>query len=366
MKGIFLLYSSVFLLLRYKLSDGSSFPGLTCSSHDGVYQVNDITNDTQVRVVGRGRKLLKHKLAESPLSEKACYSNHGSLLIEHVSELRGGFSFQSVDLAKISSFLPLKDLWFTKAVLQILLTLLNIFCWIMPLRSKNFTQNVELLSLANCFAGGIFMMLSFGHLIPEAISLMHSVDKSPADALRFALLGFLMMFFIEKIAFSHGTENTTEQKNDQTSKLDDLEGKTAVKKSFGLNSAMILCLAMSFHSFFEAAALGLATDFSSAIMMAASIGLHQPAESVALLVAFLKTDPSEKGIYTCLLAFSCVALLGVAAGIIISVGASTQIEAAVVAITAGTFIYVGAAEVSYTCCLFFLPFILLYKSNNFQ
>ena len=348
MKGIFLLYSSVFLLLINDFSDASSFHGLTCSSSQGVYQVNDLTNDTQVRAVGRGRKLIKHKMEESLLSERAFCSNRASLLIEHVSELRGGFSLQSVDLAKISSFLPLKELWFTKAVLQILLTLLNIFCWIMPLRSKNFTQNIELLSLANCFAGGIFLMLSFGHLIPEAISLMNSVGKSPADALRFALLGFLIMFFIEKIAFDHGTENSTEKAN----VLNEVEGKTVSKKSFGLNSAMILCLAMSFHSFFEAAALGLATDFSSAIMMAASIGLHQPAESVALLVAFLKTDTSEKGIYTCLLAFSCVALLGVAAGIIISVGASTQIEAAVVAITAGTFIYVGAAEVSYPFLIF--------------
>ena len=338
MKGLFLLYSSIFLIWRHKFSVASSIHGLTCSIH-GIF---DVTNDTQFRTVGRRRKLMRQKLEESILFRKDFHDMDTSLLIDHVSELRGGFSLQSVDLAKVSSFLPLKELWFTKAVLQVLLTLLNIFCWIMPLRSKNFTQNVELLSLANCFAGGIFLMLSFGHLLPEAIHLMNSVGKSPADALRFALLGFLIMFFIEKIAFNHDTEHTS----DQPAKVSDLESKTALKKSIGLNSAMILCLAMSFHSFFEAAALGLATDFSSAIMMAASIGLHQPAESIALLVAFLKTDTFEKGIYSCLLAYSCVALLGVATGIVISVGASTQIEAAVVAITAGTFIYVGAAEVT--------------------
>lgn len=184
-------------------------------------------------------------------------------------------------------------------------------------------------------------MLSFGHLIPEAISFMSSIGKAPADALRFALIGFLMMFFIEKVAFNH-----EEMKPEQTEKQDGKEKVNSLsKKSFELNSAMVLCLAMSFHSFFEAAALGLATDFSSAFMMAASIGLHQPAESIALLIAFLKTDTSERGILVCLTAFSCVALLGVAAGILISAVANPYLEAIVVAITAGTFIYVGATEV---------------------
>ena len=55
-------------------------------------------------------------------------------------------------------------------------------------------------------------------------------------------------------------------------------------------SAIVLMSAMSVHSLFETMALGLANDRTSAVMMAASIGLHQPAESIALLVAFLKTS----------------------------------------------------------------------------
>lgn len=102
---------------------------------------------------------------------------------------------------------------------------------------------------------------------------------------------------------------------------------------------------MSFHSFFEAMALGIASDVKSALLMATSIGLHQPAESMALLVAFLKTSMPNRNIIKCLGLFSMVAPVGVLTGVFISRVASPWLEAAIVAITAGTFLYVGATEV---------------------
>ena len=56
------------------------------------------------------------------------------------------------------------------------------------------------------------------------------------------------------------------------------------KPPLSQKSAIVLLLAMSLHSLFETMALGIATDHSSALLMAASVGLHQPAESMALLV----------------------------------------------------------------------------------
>eukprot|EP00597_Dinobryon_sp_UTEXLB2267_P002376 CAMPEP_0170075434 /NCGR_PEP_ID=MMETSP0019_2-20121128/12569_1 /TAXON_ID=98059 /ORGANISM="Dinobryon sp., Strain UTEXLB2267" /LENGTH=210 /DNA_ID=CAMNT_0010286395 /DNA_START=396 /DNA_END=1028 /DNA_ORIENTATION=+ len=173
---------------------------------------------------------------------------------------------------------------------------------------------------------------------------MNATGKTASDALRFTLFGFLMMVFIEKIAFDHEKHddiNSQSQSNHTESSV------SKGKKTFELNSAMVLCLAMSFHSFFEAAALGLAMDVPSAVMMATSIALHQPAESIALLIAFLKSNMSERSIFLWLMTFSCVGLMGAAAGIFISSIANPYTEAAVVAITAGTFIYVGATEILY-------------------
>lgn len=92
-------------------------------------------------------------------------------------------------------------------------------------------------------------------------------------------------------------------------------------------------------------ALGIATDHSSSLLLAASIGLHQPAESMALLVAFLKTDLPQSSIIKWLGFFSLIGPLGVSLGILIAREASPIVEAAVVAMTAGTFLYVGATEI---------------------
>ena len=62
------------------------------------------------------------------------------------------------------------------------------------------------------------------------------------------------------------------------------------------HSAKVLLFAMSVHSLLETLALGLSKDTSAAVMMAASIGLHQPAETLALLVSFLKTGMSHANI----------------------------------------------------------------------
>ena len=110
-------------------------------------------------------------------------------------------------------------------------------------------------------------------------------------------------------------------------------------------SALILLTAMSFHSFFEAMALGIASDTKASFLMATSIGLHQPAESMALLVAFLKTNMPNSSIMRWLGLFSLVAPIGLATGIFVSSVASPWLEASIVAITAGTFLYVGATEV---------------------
>eukprot|EP00596_Hydrurales_sp_CCMP1899_P009528 CAMPEP_0119051578 /NCGR_PEP_ID=MMETSP1177-20130426/73148_1 /TAXON_ID=2985 /ORGANISM="Ochromonas sp, Strain CCMP1899" /LENGTH=150 /DNA_ID=CAMNT_0007030829 /DNA_START=914 /DNA_END=1366 /DNA_ORIENTATION=+ len=92
-------------------------------------------------------------------------------------------------------------------------------------------------------------------------------------------------------------------------------------------------------------ALGLANDKTSAILMATSIGLHQPAESIALLVAFLKTSMPRKDIMKWLALFSCVGPLGVTTGVLISKIATPFMDGIIVAITAGTFLYVGATEI---------------------
>jgi len=255
----------------------------------------------------------------------------------------------------------------------LILTGFNVLCWCIPLRYKNFTQNNDILSLANSFSGGIFLMLCYGHLLPESISLLLSASDSSSDsgssssinnkvitkALLYCLFGYMLMLFIEKVAFNtshHNHENNNDceisynnnsinRSSSITSTSDSRNKNDNHNSNSGVKSAIALCSALSIHSFFEAMALGISTDITSATMMTTCISLHQPAESIALLVAFLKSGINHKIIYIYLTLYSLVALVGVITGVLVNKMASSSIEGIIMAITAGTFIYVGATEV---------------------
>lgn len=225
-------------------------------------------------------------------------------------------------------------------------------------------------------------MLCYGHLLPESISLLLSASDSSSDsgsssisnkvitkALLYCLFGYMLMLFIEKVAFNashhnHDDNNDCEisyKNNDKytsnynASKINRSSSITSTSDSRNKNdnhnsnssvkSAIALCSALSIHSFFEAMALGISTDITSATMMTTCISLHQPAESIALLVAFLKSGINHQKIYIYLTLYSLVALVGVITGVLVNKMASSSIEGIIMAITAGTFIYVGATEV---------------------
>ena len=71
----------------------------------------------------------------------------------------------------------------------------------------------------------------------------------------------------------------------------------------------------------------------------------QPAESIALLVAFLKSGMPKGQIMTFLSVFSLMGPIGVALGIFVNEFAAPIVDAIMLAIVAGTFVYVGATEV---------------------
>lgn len=71
----------------------------------------------------------------------------------------------------------------------------------------------------------------------------------------------------------------------------------------------------------------------------------QPAESIALLVAFLKSGMPKSQIIQFLSVFSAMGPIGVALGMAVNEFAAPIVDAAMLAVVAGTFVYVGATEV---------------------
>lgn len=86
-------------------------------------------------------------------------------------------------------------------------------------------------------------------------------------------------------------------------------------------------------------------DLSLSDFVSLSVFYHQPAESIALLVAFLKSGMPKGQIIRFLSVFSAMGPLGVALGMAVNEFAAPIVDSIMVAIVAGTFVYVGATEV---------------------
>jgi len=289
-----------------------------------------------------------------------------------VFDCRGGHSMHPIEDALKPASLPIRvlgmelSLFGLKLLLQLGLTALNVACWWLPMRTKSFSRNDNLMALANTFSAGIFLMLAFTHLIPHALHTMENANINPMFAFQATVVGYLVIFAIEKLFFdSHHILHEVEggkpgleemdtgrlsnvSQSSQTSSDDGGDRSPTRPRASSVvsqQSAVVLMLAMAVHSLFETVALGMAPDRTSAIILASSVALHQPAESLALLVAFLKTSMERKVIMRWLGLFSIIGPFGVFLGRFIQALASPMVEGFLVAMTAGTFLYVGTTEI---------------------
>ena len=184
-----------------------------------------------------------------------------------------------------------------KLAIQCGLTLLSLVSWILPLNSKRFTQNEYLLGILNSFSGGVFLTLGFMHLIPHSIGVLS--DHFPDQAhLTFVcvLIGYFLIFFLDKIAF-RAEENEEIQEKGIEHENGDKNGRKlsndSERKKNSKSSTWILLLALSIHCLFENIALGLARSRKDVLLLSVSIGLHLPAEAVALLISLLKASSAS-------------------------------------------------------------------------
>lgn len=242
------------------------------------------------------------------------------------------------------------NMW--KILFQIFLTTTNVVFWLLPLRFSKISDNKVALGLANAFSGGVFLSLAFGHLIPECV---HGFAGDYNEALPYMIVlgGYLLIFFVEKVAFdAHGALHEMEGGSCNNGHDVKMNGGDVANSddsdpaaSNSGRSAVILLGALAVHSILEMMALGLAKTFGDSALLTLSIALHQPAESIALLVAFLKSGMPKGQIIRFLSVFSAMGPIGVALGMAVNEFAAPIVDSIMLATVAGTFIYVGATEV---------------------
>lgn len=127
----------------------------------------------------------------------------------------------------------------------------------------------------------------------------------------------------------------------------ELHNDKTEKHSFtptSLITPYVLLIALSLHGLFEGTALGVMTKLRSALFLSCAILAHKWAESFALGVSFFLSGVDTVTFLKMITLFATFTPIGIVIGIIFS-GTSFVIQAVLLSISSGTFIYISASEI---------------------
>lgn len=177
----------------------------------------------------------------------------------------------------------------------------------------------ELLHMFVSFGAGIFIGTVFLHLLPEALSSEHAHDAAP-----FILIGFLVVFFIEKFLFSlgeNGSRNT----------------HTVI--------SVAAFLGLSVHSIIAGFGLAVGSRFEGLdSVLFYSIITHKTTAAFSLMSLFLLAQYNKKKCLLLLLLFSLMTPFGaLVLGPVLPSHEGYLLHASI-GLTAGTFLYVSVGE----------------------
>ncbi|RLN58246.1 hypothetical protein BBJ29_006924 [Phytophthora kernoviae] len=228
-----------------------------------------------------------------------------------------------------------------------------------------------ILSILSAFSGGVFLAGGFFHLL-------HSAIENPA--LRF--LGLLLLeqaaqakmnsssdtntqnYLPAKTEDDEELHGATESDDTYTEDLDEEEGLASVSNirrshaghshlggvgdqadAGSLAVAMVLFIALSFHSVLEGLGIGAQTETAWGVFMA--IVMHKGLAAFALGSGLVQSAMPVAQVTLYMVVFSFMSIIGIIIGWIIAADSSEDSAAAgiCVALASGTFIYVAVMEV---------------------
>jgi len=260
-------------------------------------------------------------------------------------------SFVSMRCGSIQSTCPQTPLGISlpvwKILLQIVFTILNISYWYFPLHYQFNNSIVQ--SYMNSFASGVFLSLVFGNLLPESLDGFKELGYKNLGYW-VVLGGYVVVFGIGKVCLSHSHISDYVQLDAKMNITKNQKNKTKHNKKKKVENnkkknVLILLAALGIHSILEMTAVGISETFSEMVLLSLSMALHQPAESISLLAAFLKSGMTRKRIKKCLIVFSTMGPIGMMLGMMIHQFSIPLLNSVLHALVAGTFLYVSATEI---------------------
>lgn len=223
--------------------------------------------------------------------------------------------------------------------------------------------NEAFLLLGTQFAAGIFLGTALMHFLADATETFHGLTKNKYPfSFMLACAGFLLTMLSDVAIVAVARRQQKNQVNQEShDRLKEEEGGQAASPSepahgqhpmliaatSSFEDAILLIVALCFHSIFEGIAIGVSASKDEAWRNLWTIGLHKIFAAVAMGIALLRMIPKRPFLMTVVysLAFAVSSPLGVGIGIAIDAtaegSAADWTYAISMGIATGVFVYVA-------------------------
>lgn len=211
-----------------------------------------------------------------------------------------------------------------------------------PLARSSVARNTRFLSWGNSFAAGIFLSIGFVHMLSDAVRQFHTLGWDPGTVFFLAAAAFVLMLLLEHVLLPRDAhERLHAESGTAHPPLESVQGWNRLYP-------YALIAALSIHSIFAGIALGVQDTLANTLLIFIAIMAHKATASFALSVSLVRQGAPRGKTFALIFFFSTMTPLGIAAGDGIQEalsGISAQAASAVVlALAAGTFIYIAALD----------------------
>jgi len=206
--------------------------------------------------------------------------------------------------------------------------LLTLIAGLLPLKIAK--DKVQFLYLGDAFASGVFISAALLHLLPEADNGFRHILSNGCYpfAQLICIATFVLLLIMERSVTTYSKLHFSGSK---------------------ITAPFLLVMLLSIHSLVEGAAIGTSINLAETSMIFFAVIAHKASESFALAVNLHHYDLSTKNIQLIMAIFSFITPLGIFIASLITytlqTGSGNTLGTIFTAITAGTFLYLGAKHV---------------------
>ncbi|KAF0933637.1 hypothetical protein E2562_018870 [Oryza meyeriana var. granulata] len=241
------------------------------------------------------------------------------------------------------------------------LVILLVFTFLGGVSPYFYRWNESFLLLGTQFAAGVFLGTSLMHFLADSTATFKGLTSNQYPfSFMLTCVGFLITMLSDLVLAAVARRSGSKQVNEQQAEGEEEEAAGAVSskedaaahpamlvRTSSFEDAVLLIVALCFHSVFEGIAIGVSATKSEAWRNLWTIGLHKIFAAVAMGIALLRMIPKRPFLMTVVysLAFAMSSPIGVGVGIAIDATAEGRAAdwtyAISMALATGVFIYVA-------------------------